>query len=394
MSNTPLRRGTLAVVRTAWIVTAIFILSNAATPLYLHWQHTLGFGAGILTTIFACYIAGLLLTLTVAGQLSDYYGRKALLVPCVGFAIIAAVLFDQAQSVGMLMLARFLTGISVGLVVSGGMANVVDHAEPHRKHFASLMASMAMVAGAGMGPMLAGTAAHYLAAPEHVVFRIEVGLLLLALLAVVSQPNHRQSYGEFRLQLPSVPRANVGVVLTGISFFGPGLTATSFVLSLGPKLMSTFLHVNSPLVTGGMAFAMFMVALGAQLLAKKLPAQKIFMLSGVSTVAAMCCVWTALELGSAPWLVLSALLAGAGQGLGQLGGLTLIADNVPSECRAQANALLNMGAYIPAGAIPVLAGFLIDLAGLATGVATLAVLIASMALLGEHALLKVRLQAL
>jgi len=41
----------------------------------------------------------------------------------------------------------------------------------------------------------------------------------------------------------------------------------------------------------------------------------------------------------------------------------------------------------------VLAGFLIDLAGLATGVTTLAVLIASMALLGEHALLKVRLQA-
>lgn len=394
MSHSPPRRGTLAVVRTAWIVTAIFILSNAATPLYLHWQQTLGFGAGVLTTVFACYIVGLLLTLTVAGQLSDYYGRKALLVPCVGVAILAAVLFDQAQSVAMLMLARFLTGVSVGLVVSGGMANVVDHAEPHRKHFASLMASMAMVAGAGMGPMLAGTVAQYFTAPVHLVFRIEVGLLLLAMLAVLNQPNHRQGSGEFKLRMPSVPRANVGVVLTGISFFGPGLTATCFVLSLGPKLMSTLLHVNSPLITGGMAFAMFMVAVGAQLLAKKLPVRQVFLLSGVSTVAAMGFVWAALQSGSAAWLIVSALLAGAGQGLGQLGGLTLIADNVPGVNRAQANALFNMGGYIPAGAVPVLAGFLIDLAGLATGVATLAVLIAGMALLAEYALLKVGGRAL
>ncbi|MEV4603597.1 MFS transporter, partial [Amycolatopsis sp. NPDC049253] len=59
----------------AWPVTAVFVLSNAPTPLYVLWQHRLGFSAGTLTVIFAAYIAGLLAALLVAGRASDRIGR-------------------------------------------------------------------------------------------------------------------------------------------------------------------------------------------------------------------------------------------------------------------------------------------------------------------------------
>jgi MFS family permease len=130
---------TLGVMRAAWVITAIFMLSNAATPLYGIWQDQLGFASGILTVIFGCYILGLLMTLIVAGQLSDHYGRKEMLLPCIVIAIVAAVLFEVAESVFALMLARFLTGVSVGIVVSAGMANVVEQTSSHRKGFASLL---------------------------------------------------------------------------------------------------------------------------------------------------------------------------------------------------------------------------------------------------------------
>jgi MFS family permease len=65
--------------------------------------------------------------------------------------------------------------------------------------------------------------------------------------------------------------------------------------------------------------------------------------------------------------------------LGQLGGLTLIADNVPAQRRAEANAVFNMGGYVPAGAIPVLTGYLIDFWGLSIGISSLALSIASLA---------------
>jgi len=369
----------MAVYRTAWIVTAIFILSNAATPLYSSWQQSLGFTSGVLTVIFACYIIGLLLTLTVAGQLSDHYGRKALLLPCVGLAIVAAILFDQANSIGVLMLARFLTGVSVGLVVSGGMANVVEHAQPHHKHFASLMASVAMVAGAGTGPLLAGVVAQYFPNPIHTVFRIEIAILCVALVALLNQRNLKLGIGSFKPRLPTVAKQNLGIVLLGIAFFGPGITSTSFILSLGPKLIATFLGVNSPLVTGCMAFSMFLVAVTVQFAAKEFSSRTVFSLSGIATISSMIFVWISLKTGSAQWLITSALLAGAGQGLGQLGGLSLIADNVPAQRRAEANAVFNMGGYVPAGAIPVLTGYLIDFWGVSIGISSLALSIASLA---------------
>jgi len=63
------------------MITAVFMLSNSPTPLYVHWQEQMGFSSGMLTVIFALYIAGLLGTLLVAGQLSDHYGRKPVLLP-------------------------------------------------------------------------------------------------------------------------------------------------------------------------------------------------------------------------------------------------------------------------------------------------------------------------
>jgi VIT1/CCC1 family predicted Fe2+/Mn2+ transporter len=48
---------------------------------------------------------------------------------------------------------------------------------------------------------------------------------------------------------------------------------------------------------------------------------------------------------------------------------------VPDQQRAQANSLLNIGGYIPAGLLPVATGFLIDRAGLAAGATTFAVVL-------------------
>ncbi|MFK3795867.1 MFS transporter [Pseudomonas sp. NPDC088444] len=386
MSQPSQASGTLPILRAAWIVTAVFILSNAATPLYAHWQQALGFASGTLTVIFGLYILGLLLTLAVAGQLADHYGRKALLVPGVVIAIIAAVLFEHANSVAMLMLARLLSGISVGIVVSAGMANVVEHASESRKSFASLIASVSMVLGAGTGPVLAGVIAQYVADPIDWVFNAEIVLLALALVVVLRQPNRKLGNGRFRPKLPSVARQHLAVVARGVSFFGPGLTSTCFVLALGPKLLATLLHANSPLIAGAMAFVMFLTAVGVQFAAKKRPMTQLFVLSGISTMLAMAGLWLALHVGSVVWLVVAALLAGAGQGLGQLGGLTLIARHIAPQRRAEANAIFNMGGYVPAGILPVATGYLIDLFGVHIAISVLAGVIALLALAALTAL--------
>ena len=90
----------------------------------------------------------------------------------------------------------------------------------------------------------------------------------------------------------------------------------------------------------------------------------------------------AVAASSAVALIVAALLAGSGQGLGQLGGLTLIGLHVPAERRAEANAVLNIGGYIPAGLMPMATGLVIDRAGLATGAICFAVALAVIAVAG------------
>lgn len=368
----------------AWLVTAVFMLSNSPTPLYVHWQAQMGFSSGMLTVIFSLYIAGLLGTLLVAGQLSDHYGRKRVLLPGMVIALVASGLFAGAGSVGMLAAARLLTGIAVGVIVSAGMAAVVDAGGELHKRFAALLASVAMVLGAGLGPLLAGGMTQVLAHPVLPIFALEALVLLSALAVVLSLPSRSRlsESATLRLRLPHVPAANRRQVLAGIATFGPGLSATSFVLSLGPSLLARLLDVDSPLLAGGMACAMFFTAVGIQFAVRQRSEAQNFAASAVATMLSMLGLVVAIQTSVIVVLIGSALLAGAGQGLGQLAGLSAIARHVPDSHRAQANAVLNMGAYIPAGLFPVAAGYLMDAVGMTTGSTLFAVVLSAVALAG------------
>ncbi|MBJ7532712.1 MFS transporter [Rhodomicrobium vannielii ATCC 17100] len=368
----------------AWIVTAIFILSNSATPLYVRWQTSLGFSSSILTAIFAAYILGLLLTLLIAGQLSDRFGRRPVLLPGLAAAIVGCLLFGGAQSVEMLLIARFLSGMAVGAAVSAGMASIVDLGGAERRRQASLLASVSMVLGAGLGPLLAGSLALALADPIVPIFAAELAILASATLFAFLLPLRKgtPTGSAWRLHLPSVPQPSRRHLAFGVAVFGPGITATSFVLSLGPSLLSRLIGVTSPLIAGAVACAMFLTATGVQFLARRLSVQTIFLLGASATVLSMTGIGIAVVASSAVALIVAALLAGSGQGLGQLGGLTLIGLNVPGERRAEANAVLNIGGYIPAGLMPMATGLVIDRAGLATGAICFAVVLAAVAIAG------------
>lgn len=369
----------------AWVVTSVFILSNSATPLYVRWQAAIGFSSATLTIIFAVYILGLLLTLLIAGQISDRFGRRRVLLPGLAAALVACLLFANAQSVAMLAAARFLSGVAVGTVVSAGMAAVVDLGGFERKRQASLIASASMVLGAGLGPLLAGGIALSLAEPVRPIFTVEFLVLVSAVIVVLILPFQKRNEDAqlgWQLHLPSVPRRNRRHLVSGIAVFGPGITATSFVLALGPSLLSHQLGVTSPLIAGGMACAMFLTATGVQFLVRSLSVRAIFLCGGVATALAMAGIVWAVISSDAYALMVAALLAGGGQGLGQLGGLTLIGLHVPGARRAEANAMLNIGGYLPAGSMPVAAGFIIDRAGLVLGATMFAVVLAGLALIG------------
>ncbi|MFE0207953.1 MFS transporter [Streptomyces sp. NPDC058985] len=368
----------------AWPVTAVFVLSNAATPLYVLWQRDIGFSKGTLTVVFAFYIVGLIGSLLVSGVVSDRLGRKPVLLPALGLALAACLVFATAGSVTALIVARLFTGIAVGAVVSAGMAAVTDVAGPERKRIAALLASCAMVFGAGLGPLVAGVLSEVAPAPTVTVFVVEAALLATAVLAVLRMPVPRPEAraGGTWVRVPGVPRGNGRQLALGIAVFAPGITATSFVLSLGPSLLSGLLGTTSRIVAGAMAFVMFLAATGVQFAVRRLSRRTILTAGVVSTTLSMITLIVAVQSSTVTVLVLSALLAGAGQGMGQLGGLSLLNSSVPPRRLAEANAALNVGGYIPAGALPVSAGYLSDAVGLTDGATIFGVVLLSLAVIG------------
>lgn len=369
----------------AWPVTAVFVLSNAATPLYVLWQRDIGFSQGTLTVVFAFYIVGLLGSLLVSGVASDRLGRKPVLLPALGLALAACVIFATATGVTALIVARLFTGIAVGAVVSAGMAAVTDVAGPERKRLAALLASCAMVFGAGLGPLLAGVLSETLPAPTATVFLLETALLATAVLAVLRMPVKRPATAPANgawIRVPGVPRGHGPQLTLGIAVFAPGITATSFVLSLGPSLLSGLLGTTSRIVAGAMAFVMFLAATAVQFAVQGLRRHTILIAGAISTTLSMVTLVLAVHTSSVAALIAAALLAGAGQGTGQLGGLSLLNSAVPPQRLAEANAALNVGGYLPAGLLPVSAGYLSDAVGLTDGTTVFGTVLLSLAVIG------------
>ncbi|MFJ4191527.1 MFS transporter [Kitasatospora sp. NPDC089509] len=393
----------------AWPVTAVFVLSNAATPLYVLWQHDIGFSKGTLTVVFAFYIVGLIGSLLVSGVLSDRVGRKPVLLPALALGLAACLIFGTATSVAALITARLFTGIAVGAVVSAGMAAVTDVAGPERRRTAALLASCAMVFGAGLGPLLAGLLSELAPAPTTTVFAIEAVLLASAVLVVLRMPlpvpptrtpgtpktpstpgtPGTPARGSW-IRIPGVPRGNGRRLALGIAVFAPGITATSFVLSLGPSLLSGLLGTTNRIVAGATAFVMFLAATGVQFAVQRLRRRTILAAGAATTALSMVALVTAVRTEAVAVLVLAALLAGAGQGMGQLGGLSLLNAGIPPQRLAEANAALNVGGYLPAGLLPVSAGYLSDAVGLTSGATIFGAVLLLLALLGGLLVLTTR----
>ncbi len=365
----------------------VFMLSNATTPLYAVWQHELGFSAGALTLIFSAYVPGVLIALLIGGQAADRHGRKPVLLPGLLAGVIACLLFCTAHSLGALILARFFAGLATGVAAAVGVAAVVDLGGADRHRIASLLASLAMAIGVALGVSIVGVLARVLIHPAEVTFGagvviVGIAMLVVALLPLKHFANGQSGSSRQPFAFPRVsPRNRIHLIL-GISVFAPAMTAASFTLALGPSLLAELRHEISPLLAGAMACVMFLCGTLAQLALRRQSARTILLASAGSVLVGMTALAVATVLRSQALLIMGAVFAGTAQSLGQLGGLTLIGLHIGERERAQANALLAIGAYVPAGILPVADGFLVNQTGLVPGTFIFAIVLVIAALAG------------
>ena len=90
--------------------------STAASPLYRVYEDKFSFAPTTLTLLFTVYIVVLLATLLLFGSVSDYTGRRTVMLAGLAFGAAGCGLFLIAHGVGLQFAARALQGLAVGLM--------------------------------------------------------------------------------------------------------------------------------------------------------------------------------------------------------------------------------------------------------------------------------------
>ena len=239
-----------------WLVAAVlallFFVAAAPSPLYGVYQAQWRFSAITLTEVFAVYALFLLVTLLVFGSVSDYLGRRRVILAGLVMTAGACGLFLAAHGVGLLFAARALHGAAVGTSVSALGAALID-LQPEGSRLAAVVTSAASILGLAAGGLAASALVQYGPAPTHLVWWLLLGLSLVAAMAVVAMPETAPRRPGVlaslrpRVAVPGQARRTFAMAL-------PCLTAvwmlSGFYLSLGPSLAAHVLR-SSDLLWGG-----------------------------------------------------------------------------------------------------------------------------------------------
>ena len=156
-----------------WLIAGVFLValafSTVPTPLYPLYQRADGFSALTVTVIFAVYAVGVIISLLLAGHVSDWLGRRRVLLPALALEAAAAVLFLTWPALPGLILARFLTGLGVGMVTATATAYLLELHRGHRPAAPGtrfeIVSAAANLGGLGTGTLVAGALAQFVRLP-------------------------------------------------------------------------------------------------------------------------------------------------------------------------------------------------------------------------------------
>ncbi len=345
---------------TAFYLQASIILfflagSCAPSPLYAVYQAAWGFSPITITGVFGIYAFAVLAALLVFGSLSDYVGRRPVLIAATLTQAVAMVIFATAHGVGALVAARVVQGLSTGAAagaVGAGMLDI-DRAK------GTVANAVGPMLGTATGGLLSGLMVQFLPAPTQLVY-VVLGVIFVA-----------QAMGAVFMPESVTPRPGAlaslrphfrlpGPARTAMLIAAPALVATwslvGFYGALGPTLVRRI--SGSPSIALG-GFSLFVFA-GSGALSVLLTRQRTPRALMVGAMAALAggVALTLFAIGhmSIGWLFAGIILAGVGFGTGFQGAVRTVVPLAGADQRAGVLSILYVIAYLSMGLPAVLGG--------------------------------------
>jgi len=362
-AETPKQLGTGSGLRLSratgfWVVaacmTALTAFATAPSSLYGLYKRQDHLSSLTITLVYAVFAAGIVISLLLVGHVSDWYGRRTVLIPAMLTGLAAAVVFASSMSLPALYLGRVLTGLAVGSAVATATAYLADldsgPLAPATRR-AQIVATVANVGGLALGPVIAGLLAANVTTDPRKIFVPFAALLALAVVGTVIAPETRPvpiprpRYRPQRIAVPGAARRQFGAALAGdfLVFAVYGVYA-----GLSTTFLAVTLQQNSPILAGLAVFVSFSSGLLAQVLTIRWPLRRLLSL-GVPVLVVGLGVLVSAAWVNPPSLLLffaGAFLSGAGSGAIYRSTLTVVLTTAPAADRGGALALFFVVGYV------------------------------------------------
>jgi MFS family permease len=358
-NNTKMKWGFIGAVYAFMIV---MMGTTLPTPLYPIYSDAFHLSPLMITIIYAVYALGVIGGLLVFGQLSDRIGRRYVLIPGIILSVLSAVVFLSATNVGLLLLGRVISGLSAGLFTSTATATIVNLAPDNKKNQASTIASSVNMLGLGFGPLLCGVLAQYLPYALHLVFIVDIVLLIPAFIGIWLMPEpikNKQSF-QIKVQKLSVPSNIRGTFIYAVIPVFVGFSMLGLFTAISPNFLGEILNIQNKAIIGVTVFLVFCASTVGQLLFKQKSDYNVLMLGSATLIVGVILVGISLPLGSYVLLLIGAIVSGFGQAFSFRAGLSTVNTVSPSDKQGEITSAFFTIAYV-AISIPVVGVGLLQL---------------------------------
>jgi predicted MFS family arabinose efflux permease len=365
------RRATLspavAFAGTAIAYAALYLAAGAPSPLFVQYQQLWGFPAGLLTIAFAAYAFGLVAAILVFGSLSDFVGRRPVLIGALAVELIAMVMFIFAPDISWVIAARIVQGIATGAATSAFSASLLELAPERSKKLGAIIGGAAPAGGLGLGALLAGVAVQFSDSASVIVFTsLAVIMVLGALVAIFAKETVTRQPGALRsltprVVIPSIARREFAGTIPVL--LGSWMLAALFI-GLAPTIIRSIFHIDSGLVEGVTVFIEPGIAAVTGFALARLTARRVTIVGGIGVLVGTAIIVAAIGFEILPLLWFGGLIGGVGFGASFSGPLRILGPFAQAHQRAELFAAVFLVAYLSFGVPAVVLGQLVAPLGL------------------------------
>jgi len=370
----------------ASILVSFLAGSSAPTPLYGVYQAQWGFSPITITVIFGIYAFAVLATLLTAGSLSDYVGRRPVLLAATGLQAAAMLVFATAGGGSALLIARILQGLATGAAAAAVGAGMLD-IDRAKGTIANSVGPLTGTATGGIGSALM---VQYLPAPTRLIYLVLFAIFVVQAVGVLWMPESvARKPGALASLRPKfgVPAAARQPFLLAVPVLVASWALVGFYGSLGPTLVRHLVGSTS-VVLGGLSLFVLAGAGGAAVLVLRTVPQRTEMVLGIAALlVGVVLTLLAIDQASIAVFLAGTAVAGIGFGAGFQGAIRTVIPLAAAAERAGVLSVLYVVSYFAMGLPAVIAGLRVvhshgDVLGTAREYGATVVVLAVLALLG------------